>query len=199
MAVSVTSICNKALSRLGANFIIDIDSETTEAQLCKANYDLTRDVVLEEHQWTFAIRRYELPKVAGTDVTNQYANKYLLPTEVINVIRAGSEKDDRRPNPDNFRVENGHIVSDAEKMYVKAVIRITDPQQYSPMFIQALAIRLASELAWPVVQNTNLAQGLLQEYARLLELAAQKDGQQGTTERIRSGRYVAVRASGHTQ
>jgi len=193
---SVTSICNQALSRLGATNIINIDDDTESARLCKAVYDNLRDTVLEEHQWSFAIGRYELPVATGGGTPGQYANRFLIPIQVINVIRASDDPDDRKPNSLGWRIEGEYIVSDANTMYIKTVDKVTDPNKYSPMFTQALAIRIASELAWAITQSASTANGLLQEYARLMSLAAQKDGQQGTTERIRSGRYRQVRALG---
>lgn len=64
------------------------------------------------------------------------------------------------------------------------------------MFIQALAVRLASELAMPIVQSLDVQRSQLQEYGGILDDAAKKDGQQGTTQTIRSGRYVYVRGGG---
>lgn len=193
---SVTSICNQALSRLGANKIININDDTTEAGLCRAMYEVVRDNVIEEHQWSFAIKRYKLPKSSPDEANSQYSNKFLIPVEVINIILASSNPDDRIPNTTSWRVEGEYIVANADSMYVKAVTRVVDPNLYSPMFIQALTVRLAAELAYPITQNSSLGRNLLQEYARLLELAAQKDGQQGSTVRIRSSRYIAARASG---
>jgi len=193
---SVTSICNIALARLGANRILNIDDDTTEARLCKAVYDNLRDAVLEEHQWSFAIGRYQLPIASGSMVGGQYANRFLIPVNVINIIRAGSNSDDRVVNTDSWRIEGEYIVSNAGTMYIKTIDKIIDPKMYSPMFTQALAIRIAAEIAWAITQSANIATGLLQEYARLMSLAAQKDGQQGTTQTIRSGRYRQVRSAG---
>jgi len=193
---SVTSICNQALSRLGAPNIINIDDDTESARLCKSVYDNLLDTVLEEHQWSFAIGRHELPIAPGGGNPGQFANKFLIPVDVMNIIRASSNPDDRHANTTAWRVEGEYIVSDAGTMYIKTVDRIIDPNAYTPMFRQALAIRIAAELAWAITQSASVADGLLQEYARLMSLAAQKDGQQGTTERIRSSRYIYSRMAG---
>lgn len=196
---SVTSICNQALARLGAPKIVNIDDDTESARLCKAVYDDLLGTVLEEHQWSFAIGRYELPVTPGGGLPGQFSNKFLIPVNVINIIRASDDADDRNSNATTWRVEGGYVVSDAERMYIKTVDRIIDPNAYTPMFRQAFAIRIAAEIAWAVTQSASVASGLLQEYARLMSLAAQKDGQQGTTERIRSGRYIKSRMAGTTR
>lgn len=195
---SVTSICNQALARLGGNQIINLDDNTQEAKLCKAVYENLRNTVLEEHQWSFAIGRHKLVKSNESFVGGQYANYFLIPPFVINIIRASSNPDDRTTNTDNWRVEAGYVTSDASTIYIKTVDKIIDPNKYSPMFTQALAIRIAAEIAWPLTQSMSVGSGLLREYARLMGLAAQKDGQQGTTERVRSGRYLSVRGTSGT-
>ena len=64
MATAV-SICNQALSLVGANSIISLDDNTTEARLCKAIYEPVRDALLEEHAWTFAIKWIDIPRLAN--------------------------------------------------------------------------------------------------------------------------------------
>ena len=61
---SEVSICNQAISWLGGKSIISLDDGTTEANLCKANYDHLRDVVLEAKAWTFAIKRVQFAKLS---------------------------------------------------------------------------------------------------------------------------------------
>ena len=198
MASEVT-ICNQAISRLGGNLIISIDDTSTEAKLCKANYAELRDAVIQDRQWTFATERFLLPRVAplpeDTD-PNQFTHRYLIPPTVLTVIRASSEKDDRRPNPDPFRVEGEYITSDAAKMYVKAIVQVVDPNKFHPMFRQALAVRLAAEICVALTASTKVQQALFGEYQALLLNAETVDGMQGTTERIRSSEYIAVRSSG---
>ena len=55
-----TSICNAALNLLGSSNITSIDDDNTKARLCKSNYDELRQAVLEEGNWSFAMRRYKL-------------------------------------------------------------------------------------------------------------------------------------------
>jgi len=193
---NVTGICNQALSRLGGNLIININDETNEARLCKANYVNVRDIVLEEHQWSFAVARFQLPISIVKDDADQYSNKFLIPPNVINIIRAGDDKDDRHQNSTSWRIEGKYIVSNVDKLYVKAIVRVGDPGLYSPMFIQAVAIRLAAEIAVALTNKVPLQQSLFQEYEFILNKAAQKDGQQGSGERIRSKRYINTRQGG---
>ena len=193
---SEVSICNQAIGRLGGTLIISLADESTEAKLCAANYPQIRDVVMQDRAWTFATARFVLPQVAQSSDeanANQFDFKYLIPPAVLTIIRAGEEKDDRRVNPTPFRVEGQFIVSNAAIMFVKAIVQVTDPNKMSPMFRQALTIRLASEICVALTASVKVQQSLFQEYQNLLLNAETVDGMQGTTERIRSGEYIAVR------
>ncbi len=55
-------ICNKALLRLAANQVdspdgrvATITTESLEAKLCKLNFPVIRDIVLEDRIWSFAL------------------------------------------------------------------------------------------------------------------------------------------------
>ena len=52
-----TEICNIALGYLGANRItsLDIEEDSTEHLLCSENYEILRDAVLEEREWTLQL------------------------------------------------------------------------------------------------------------------------------------------------
>lgn len=192
---SEVSISNRAIARVGGNLITSLDDASVEASVCKANFADIRDTVLEEHQWSFAIKRYLLPSSPKDNSPSQYSNYFLVPSDVLNVIRAGGEPDDRNSNATNWRREGEFIVADETQLYVKAIVRITDPLKFSPMFSQALMLRLASEIAIPISKNSNLQKSLLGEYGQSVAAAATKDGQQGSSERIRSDRYIKVRHS----
>lgn len=194
---SQVSICNQAISRLGGNLITSIDDQSEEAQLCKANYDNIRAVVFQEQAWSFATARYVLPKVddgAAYAGKSQFSSRYLLPSEIVNVIRASDNPDDRNTVSSEWRVEGEHIVTDSgSPLYVKAIIDVTDTSKFSPMFTQAFALRLASEICMAVTNSLNLQRSLMQEYGVVLGTAAVRDGMQGTPEQIRTKRYLRAR------
>jgi len=190
------SISNQAIIRVGGNIIISLDDESIEAQICKAFYEPTRDIVLEEFQWSFAIKRYVLPQVvADPSVVNagQYSGYFLQPADILNIIRVADNPDDRTP-ASQWAKEGPYITSNIKQAYVKAVAQVTDPKQFSAMFTQAFMLRLASEIAMPLAQSANLQKSLLSEYGQAVRAASARDGQQGTPLRIRSNEYVAVRS-----
>jgi len=122
--MSEVSICNQALSLLAVPSILALDPEEgPEASLCATNYAPLRDSLLSEASWSFATRRYQLTPVVDEPAYG-YGQKFLLPTEVLTVIEASA--DDFHVNGAStmdWRLEEGHIVANATRVYAKCIIR----------------------------------------------------------------------------
>lgn len=192
---SQTSICNQALAKLGANSIINIDQDSTEAQLCKTFYTDVLQSILEEYPWTFATKRYALPQSAETPPP-PFAAQYLIPSNILAVVQASSNPDFSRINSTEWQVENGYIVSDSGSMHIKAIIDVTDTRMFSAKFVRAFVVRLAAELSLPITQSREMHRQLMEEYGILLDRAISADGQQGRSRKYRSEQLIVVRTSG---
>jgi len=193
MAVSEVTISNLALSWLAGNLIISLDDEINEAKLCKANYELSRDAVLEAMAWTFATKRYRLTPEADAPAWG-YQYQFTISSEIITVLEAsdGMDVPNGAHNLD-WRREGNRILCDASVIYIKAIYRETDPARYPPNFVQALAARLATEIAIPLTESENLMMAMEGKYKDRLMIAAATDGMQGKTDVIESRILTGVR------
>jgi len=189
---SKVSICNQALSLVGANVITSLDDDTQEAKLCKLNYDNLRDTVLEAHDWTFAIKWYDLPALANPPLS-EFANAYEIPSDVLRIMFVGQNYE----NQANWQVEGGNIVTDDTTCRCQTIISIDDPSRYSPLFVQAFVARIAMELAIPITNSRTLMESNAQLYRAKVQDAVTKDNQQGRTRRIRSTWLQASRSRGY--
>ena len=190
---SEVSICNQAIGWLGGNLITSLGDETTEAILCNANYASLRDAVLEEGKWTFATRRLKLVQ-SGTDPEYGYSHRFAIPTEVLSVISATPHREQKN-STDNFdwRREEEYILCDVDVLYAKCIVRITDPQRFSSMFVQALAARMAADLAAPLTESTTKEEKMTIKYERAINKALAIDGMQGKSDRIKSNSSMLKR------
>lgn len=183
------SIANQALSWLGANLITSFDDGTNEANLVKANYDQLRDTVLELYWWSFATVRV---KLSATEPVDDPANqtfkghKYTVPRDSIRVWKVSNDADFRTGNTGAWSLEGGSIVTVFAPAFVKYTYREEDTAQMSPGFTQALAGRIAVDLALPITESNNKLQAMQALYSLKLDEAKTLDGMQGTNERIRS-------------
>ncbi len=193
MAASEVTICNLALSWLAGNLIISLDDEINEAKLCKANYELSRDSVLEALAWTFATRRYRLTPEADAPAWGYQFQFTILP-EMITVLEVseGSDAPNGAHNLD-WRREGNRILCDAAVVYVKAIYREVDPARYPPNFVQALAARIATEIAIPLTESESIMMAMEGKYKDRLLTAAATDGIQGKTDVIESRILTGVR------
>lgn len=191
--MSVVAICNQALSWLGENSITSLDDPTNIAKQCKLNFEPVRDAVLEERDWSFAKKRYNLPKNA-TGPAFRYANAFQLPPDVLRVVSVNDVDFDSATR--DWSVEGGNIVTNLSSCKVLAIVRVTDDTLYSPMFTRALACALASDICTSITDNAQLADRLFQRYQFMMGKAANSDGRQGKKKRIRSRWLEQARHSG---
>ncbi len=185
MAASEVEICNIALTWLGASPIGDLLEPSEEAILCNANYIDTRDATLAAAAWSFATVRNVLTPSAQIPVWG-YGNSFDIPLDSLRIIEASN--DALRPNGANnldWRQEGQQIVSDADKIWIKYIARITDVTLFAPTFTHTFAARLAAILSPTVTESNTKTETLWNLYGQYLGEAMAVDGSQGKSDRIR--------------
>lgn len=190
---SEVSICNQALSWLGGNLIISLDDQITEAQLCKANYAELRDAVLEEGEWTFATKRFKLLPSPDAPVYG-YSHKFEIPNEVMVVKKATNYKGNANDsNEFDWRREGDYILANVDVVYIKAIVRITDVKKFNATFNQALAARIAADIAVPLTESSTKEDRMWNKYLIAMSLALPVDGMQGKSDKLRSNSGIVRR------
>jgi len=210
MAISPVEICNLALGWLGADLIISLNDNSVEAKLCKANYALLRDAVLEEREWTFAVKRLEPVELVDTPIYG-YSKAFQIPPEVIRVLQVslggepGHEENSFRSTARggtgmgretriDWSREGDHILANnAARIFMRCLIQVVDTNKFSPAFDQALAARMAMDLAIPITNSRSLQKDMAGMYADKIKLAAASDGMQGRSFNTRSDAFTVVR------
>lgn len=187
MSSSPTEVCNLALSWLAGGRILSLDDEGTAAQLCKANYDLSRKAVLEEREWTFAVKRSQLPALAEEPLV--YSAAFLVPPDLlysIAVTDPSQHVNTRNPNPKQIihSFEGDRIYAYLDIINIKYIFDLTNTQQFSGLFDQTLAAHIAMNIAIPLTENKAHFENMAGLYQINLEKAAASDGMQGTREKL---------------
>jgi hypothetical protein len=159
MASTEVQICNMALARIQGTPITDLETDdSTAAVLCRTMYEPTRDAVLEDHPWSFALARQVLA-VSTDENLSSWVYAYALPEDPYCI----------RPlvllDPINgylelpgypFRKEGRRLLTDMEGAGLKYISRVIDPVLFSALFTDALAWRLAAELLKPIEGTTSV-------------------------------------------
>lgn len=181
MAYSTVSICNMALTHLGASSIARLDEGSKESLTCGIYFEQARDATLRDHPWNFATLRRALADTGSSVAPWAYGYAYpvncLFAREIVNP--AG-----RAPIP--FEVAGdgmgGRVIhTDQPQAVLRYTARITDLSAGDPLFIEALSWKLAAELAIPLTNNRSLRDMAESQYRALLSLARANDANEGLT------------------
>lgn len=194
MGASEVSICNMALSWLGAKPLIALGDDTVEGRLCKANYEPARDAVLEIRDWSFAIARFApASAIVPPDelLLHNGFSPFVKPADMLRMITVCN--DPTYSMRVGWHIEGNYIWARGSIIYIKYVFRQTDPTKFSATFSQALAAFLAADLAVPIAGSREMQQLMAQLFGVKLETAGAFDGMQGTNEVLRSTKLTGVR------
>ncbi|MBF0188921.1 MAG: hypothetical protein HQL50_13445 [Magnetococcales bacterium] len=182
---STVQICNLALSKIGEESITALSDNSQTARHCALLYEPMRDAVLQAHAWNFATSRVELGRSTDTPAFG-YAYNYALPADCVRVIQM--------EDPDtNYKVEGRNLLTDASEAKIIYIKSVTDPNQFTPLFIEALSARLAMELAIPITDSNTLTRSLVQLYEAKIQEARQADATEGTPNEIIDSTWISAR------
>lgn len=185
---SEVAICNLALQEIGRGMMITaLDENTQAARACRLRYPYARDAVLRGYDWNFATARAELA-ANTTAPAFEFAHAYDLPTDCLRV-RAVFDGE-----ADDWKVEGRQIITDlGDPIQIKYTVRVTDPAQFDPLFVAALAARVAADVAISLSESTAKAQGLWQLYIGKLQEAWKNDAQEGQPDALPAGSWLGAR------
>lgn len=194
---SVVSICNQALARIGqGKSIASLTENSQAAATCSAFYEQVRDEVLVEFPWPFALRRVTLALVA-TDPNEDWAYSYRRPTDCLTARRvlAGTS---RRSKPLTWEpggdASGGLVFTDEANAALEYIARVDNPALYPPKFVNALAWRLAMDLAPVLQESPSYADVAERKYERAIEAAKVHAANEGVPDPEGDGTFIDARA-----
>ncbi|HEV2746414.1 MAG TPA: hypothetical protein VGW34_03840 [Allosphingosinicella sp.] len=186
---SQTRIVNKAAVLLGTlERIVAITDSSALAITAKALWDETRDEVMADHPWNFALSRAALAASADeAPAGSQYAYAYELPQDNLRWLPW------RPDHVDHFEgeQEGRYILSNAAApIYVRYIRRVEDLSKWSAGYIEALTAKLAMYMAKPITGQS----GMIDRMARLYEQAIANARRQDGLASGRTGRTASYRS-----
>jgi hypothetical protein len=160
LAITEVSICNSALSKIGAERINSLSDNTAAGRLAREQYAKTRDSLLMEHPWKFCVGRKELGLAVYVPVY-EYEKAFQLPPDLLRIIDTdltefpsiGETPWDTEIDPDT---QLRYLVTNADSVKIK-YIKMVGEAFFTPLFAEILAWRLAAEWAYALTQNASLA------------------------------------------
>lgn len=183
MAASSVEICNSALNKLGAARITSLSDDTKAAKLCNDQYDRLRKEVLRSHPWNFAIAYVSLAATVNTPVWDDWSTEFLIPSDVLRVLETDLVKEEAWEigyNADGNKV----IFTNSDAVKIKYVKDMTNTTRFDANFDEALAFRIAADLAYPLAQSLSLQQNMFRLYEMALARAMSFDAQENSDQMI---------------
>lgn len=194
MATSETEVVNRALDHLKAAPIVDLGEDTEQARLMGRAFPITRDAVLRHYPWNCARRRVKLAADAAVPAFD-FGQQFPLPEgpdplRCLRVLRVGEWPDHTR-----WRVEGRMLLCDeGPPLQVEYIAQLLDVSQWDPLLVDAVALKLASAVAWPITGSESRGQALDAAYLRAILLARRADAkEQSQDEEVITDRYVTAR------
>jgi hypothetical protein len=194
--MSAVQICNLALSSLGSKSTISsLEENSIEARVCKLHYDISRDKVLEDYEWRFASKDVALAVIgtAPCDWLYQYAypSDCLKARRIVSLVRTDIEIPfDIKLGEDNV---SKVIVTDTESAILRYTAAAIETTLFSATFKQALAFRLALDIAIPLTRDRAIADLQNNLYFEAIGKAKSKDGNEVGQDEPRQAAWITNR------
>lgn len=188
-------IVNRALMKLGEPPVSSLN-DAVFGKSYEIIYDDIKELLLSSYPWRFSLEIKYLPKLE-----EKYGDKcmYKLPGDCLLLVNVfGPSKSDvtevRAYSHQAYEVVNNCIVSYLDRgVMAEYVKNIDDDLEFSPLFREALATKIASELAMRIKHSTTIKQMLDSEFIMLIRRAELNNEIIKDTELVPDSSWVLVR------
>lgn len=188
---SVVGICNRALQKLGAKRITALDQEAVNARACNTAYEPCRDAELEDHDWNFAITQASIAADSDEPEWGK-AYSYTLPSDFI---RLAPDYEEDNTNTQDYVIQGRKIYTDySAPLYIRYVKRVTDPNEMTPLFREALSARMAIEMCEELTQSNSKKEAVEANYVEIVRRAKKSNAFQRISQMPAEDEWITVRA-----
>lgn len=110
-------------------------------------------------RWTFATQRAVLDTVTAEAPVSLTSYQFTLPKDCLRVLEVECRE---------WKMQGRRIYASKAPLHVTYIADIEDADLFDPLFMDALATRLAEKLALPMTGNQSLRQNLNQEFYKII-------------------------------
>lgn len=202
--LSQTTICNVALSRIGIRQpIANIDENSETASICKLFFEQSLSLMFRERDWPFAQRQVDLALVS-TNPTPNWSYSYRYPANFISIVDVRSDsstgsialpsnaynltvtdstlRHNKSPFTISSDVSGRLIYSNQASAIATGTYYVDDVLQFDPVFADALAWKLAYEIAIPLTRDSAMRDMARTEYENAVSTAFANSLEESYTE-----------------
>ena len=191
--VAHTSAALFATDLTAVNWVLYTDwvTSTVYAPSAKVyNSGVEYSCLTQHTSGTFATDLAALKWVATeliVSMDDELTNVFYLPTDFLRYNRVSDEDA-------AIEIVGNRLLADTDTLSIKYTYSNDDPTLYSPMFVTALASRLAAEMCFNLTQSANKAEAILKKYETVdLPRAMAADSSQGSPEELTDTEWEEAR------
>ncbi len=196
-------ICNLALSRIGQKeAAVSIESPTTSIErLCALHYDQTRRELLRRYIFNFA-RKLDIWTADSKVPAFGFTTSYKLPGDFIRLMALGDIYVASGDTPGFlYDMSDGYLFCDSGDavsggVNVQYVFDAKNVTRFDPLFVKALRLQLAADMAYAFSLKPTLVKAINDELKPVLLEAAAVAGQEKPPRRVERSRIRDVRRAG---
>jgi len=116
-----------------------------------------------------------------------FGRAYRFPTNLLRLLSLESD--------DNHKVEGGYLYTSDTEAQIKYIAQVTDPDEWSPGFVTALAASIAAALSLAITDSRTISSDVKAEAKEKLLSALAVDAQGGgTPEQVKSNEWIDARS-----
>lgn len=183
-------IVNIALDHLGQTNITALSDENKVARIANRRINFIRKSVMREHPWNFAINRATLEYSDANQAGYEYQYSYNVASDCLRILEFYPKKEygyDFKLEKSGEAVSAGVtieplpfgdyefgntgtevymclITNAASPARIKYIGNVQNPNEFDPLFVEALAARIAAELALPLTNDKDIMAAMWQIY-----------------------------------
>lgn len=185
---SDVGICNSGVVKVGGETISSFTDGTRTSNLLQAQYPILRDEVMRAAAWRFALTQRTLGVPNATAPLFDYMAAYDIPNDILRVWKVAT--------PDWTEIGNQILCNKTDGIDCLCVFQNTDPTSWDAQFAEALAWRVAQEVAMALVQSAPLAKSMGDNYEKAVATARSANAIIGTPDRLIADTWSNARKYG---
>lgn len=210
MAISDVAICNLALdAAMCRSSISSIGENSAEGQTCARHYQAAKEATLRAVHWNFARKQVTLALLSDATTTppgpvpQPWMYEYAYPSDCLlayavlpqltnanGTVNTGFQPPQPQMPVARFVVAQDNdvtgnaipvILTNVPQAQLVYTTRVSNPNLFDPMFVDAFTYYLASRIARPLTGDKQHAVSLFQQAEAMIKQAAGINGNEGPT------------------